>query len=96
MYIVNINTCTCPMAVLIIDRVEEGSLGMVTTFCHHYMAKVELSEELSILCQLDSPELSIVVVKIFANSPDLPGGLTASSTWEHPLFHWAHKLSSSL
>ena len=30
-----------PMAVLITNRVEEGSLGMMTTFCLHDQAKVE-------------------------------------------------------
>ena len=63
-----------PMAVLVTNLVEEGSLGMVTTFCHHYQAKVEPSEVLSTLLQWDSPKLSIVVVKIFANSPYLPQG----------------------
>ena len=61
-----------PMTVLITNGVEEGSLGMVTTFCHHDEAKVESSEVLSILHQSDSPKLSVVVVKIFTNSPYLP------------------------
>ena len=63
-----------PMPVLITDGVEEGNLGMVTTFYHHDQANVESSEALSILCQWDSPKLSVVVVKIFANSPYLPQG----------------------
>ena len=63
-----------PMAVLVTDGVEEGSLGMVTTFCCHNQAKVEPSEVLSTLLQQDSPKLSIVVMKIFANSPYLPWG----------------------
>ena len=60
------------MAVLIANGVEEGSLGMVTTFCHHDQAKVESSAVLSTLHQWDSPKPSIVVVKIFVNSPYLP------------------------
>ena len=40
-----------PMAVLVTGGVEEGSLSMVTTFCHHDQAKVEPSEVLSILIQ---------------------------------------------
>ena len=79
-----------PVAVLIINRVEEGSLGMVTTFCHHAQAKVESSEALSTLHQWDSPKPSIVVVKIFANSPYLPWGLPAYFTWMCPLFHLVH------
>ena len=61
-----------PMAVLITNGVEEGSLGMVTTFCHHDHAKVESLAMLSTLCQQDSPKPSVVVVKI--NSPYLPWG----------------------
>ena len=63
-----------PMAVLVADRVEEGSLGMVTTFCHHGQPKVEPSEALSTLLQWESPKPSVVVVKIFANSPNLQWG----------------------
>ena len=44
-----------PMAVLVTDGVKEGSLGMVTTFCHHNQAKVETSEVLSNLLKWDSP-----------------------------------------
>ena len=41
-----------PMAaVLVTDWVEEGSLGMVTTFCCHDQVKVEPSEVLSTLVQ---------------------------------------------
>ena len=76
-----------PMAILITDVMEEGSLDMVTTFCHHDKSKVESSEVLSTLHQWDSPKQSIVVVNIFANSPGvfqlpLPGH-------DH-CFHWAH------
>ena len=60
------------MVVLVTNGVEEGSLGMVTTFCHHDQAKVEQSEVFSTLLEQDSPEPSIVVVKIIANSPHLP------------------------
>ena len=63
-----------PKAVLITNGVEEGSLGMVTTFCCHDQVKVEPSGVLSTLHQWDSPKLSIVVVKIFDNSPYLPRG----------------------
>ena len=62
------------MAVLVIDGVEQRSLGMVTTFCHHDHVKVEPLEVFSTLVQWDSPELSIVVMKIFTNSPYLPQG----------------------
>ena len=67
-----------PMAILMTNRVKEGNLGMVTTFCHHDQAKVEPSEVLSTLHQQDSPELSVMVVRIFANSPYLPWGSFSS------------------
>ena len=63
-----------PLVALKTDMVEEGSLDMMTTLCHHDQVKVESSEVLSILCQWDSPKLNVVVVKIFANSPYLPQG----------------------
>ena len=47
----------------------------MTTFCHHDQAKLEPSEVLSTLLQRDSPKPSIVVVKIFANSPYLSWGV---------------------
>ena len=71
-----------PMVVLRANGVEEGSLGMVTTFCCHDQAKVESSEVLSILHEQDSPELSVVVVKIFANSPYLPWGSSSFLFWD--------------
>ena len=40
-----------PVAALATDEVEEGSLGMVTIFCHHDQAKVGPSEALSTLLQ---------------------------------------------
>ena len=52
-----------PMAILVMDGVGEGNLGMVTTFCHHDQTKVEASEALSALCQCDSVEPSVVVVR---------------------------------
>ena len=64
-----------PMVVLVTYRVEEGSLGMVTTFVHHDQAKLEPAEVLSTLVQWDWPELSVVVVKIFINSAYLPPGV---------------------
>ena len=39
------------MAVLITNGVEEGSLGMVTTFCHYDQAKVVSLEVFSTLHQ---------------------------------------------
>ena len=53
------------MVVWITDGVEEGSLGMVTAFCHHDQAKVKS----------DGPsQPNVVVARIFANSPYLPWG----------------------
>ena len=57
------------MVILITDRVGERNLGMLTTFCHHDQAKVEVSEILPALYQHDSLEPSVVVVRMFTNSP---------------------------
>ena len=65
---------TIPMVVLVMDGVGEGNLDMVTTFCCHNQAKIEASKALSALCQCDSPEPSVVVVRRFTNSPFLPLG----------------------
>ena len=40
-----------PMVVLVTDRLGEGSLGMVITFCHHNQVKVDPSEVLLTLVQ---------------------------------------------
>ena len=58
-----------PMAILVIDGVGEGNLGMVTTFCHYDQAKVEASEAPSSLHQHDMPEPSVVVDRRHTNSP---------------------------
>ena len=44
------------MAVVFTNGVQEGSLGMVTTFCCHDPAKVEPLEVLFTLLQQDSPK----------------------------------------
>ena len=43
------------MVIFIIKGVEEWSLGMVTTFCHHDQAKEKSSEALSLLCSVTFP-----------------------------------------
>ena len=60
------------MVILVIDGVGEGNLGMVTTFCHHDEAKMEASDAISALCQWDSPEPSVVVVRRYTNTLYIP------------------------
>ena len=62
------------IAILVTDGVGEGNLGMVTTFCCHDQAKMEASDALSVLCQCDSRETSVVVVRRYTNSPYIPQG----------------------
>ena len=62
------------MAILVMDGVGEGKLGMVTTFCHNHQTKMEASEAISALCQCDSPEPSVVVVQGYTNLAYLPQG----------------------
>ena len=52
-----------PTAILITDGVKEGYMDMVTTFCHHDQVKMEVADALAALCQHDSPEPSVVVVR---------------------------------
>ena len=59
---------TVPMVILVMDVVVEGNLGMVTTFCCHNQAKMEVSEAVSALCQCKSPEPSVVVVRRYTIS----------------------------
>ena len=63
-----------PWQFMVTNGVDEGSLGMVTIFCHSDQAKVEPLAMLSTLLQWDSPELGVVVMKIFTNSPYFPWG----------------------
>ena len=62
------------MMILVADGVGEGILGMATIFCCSDQAKVEPLVGISTLFQWDSPELGIVVVKIFTNLPYVPWG----------------------
>ena len=60
------------MVILVADGVEKGDLGMVTTFCNHDQAKIEASHALSALCQHNSLELSVVVVRRYTNTLYIP------------------------
>ena len=62
------------MVILVTDGVEEGNLGMVTTFCHHNQAKMEASNAFSALHQCNSLEPSVFVVRRFTNTPYIPQG----------------------
>ena len=47
---------------------------MVTTFCHHNQAKIEVSDALSTLHQHELPEPSVVIVRRYTNTPNMPWG----------------------
>ena len=70
----NLSGEAVPMVILDMDGVGEGNLGMVTPFCCHNQAKVEAFKALSALCQCDSLEPSVVVVRRYTNSPYIPQG----------------------
>ena len=72
----NISGEAIPMVILVTDRVGEGNLGMVTTFCCHDQSNIEASDALSALCQLDLPEPSVVVVRRYTNTPFIPWGFS--------------------
>ena len=60
------------LAILVMNRVSEEKLGMITAFCRTDQAKVKPSDTLSTFFQWDSPKPGLVVVKVFTNSPHLP------------------------
>ena len=61
-----------PTVILITDEVGKENLGMVTVFCHHDQNKMEVSEALSSLCQYNSPEPSMMVIRRYTNVPYIP------------------------
>ena len=63
-----------PLAILVMDGVGKGKVGMITAFCRSDQAKVEPSDALSILYQWDLPKPGVVVVKVFTTSPHLLWG----------------------
>ena len=62
------------LAILVMGGVDEGKLGMITTFCRSNQVKVQPSDTLSTLVQQDSPKPGVLVVKVFTNSPHLTLG----------------------
>ena len=72
------STEIAPLAILDMDGVGRGRLGMKTTFCQSNQANLESSDTLSALVQWDSPEWGVVVVKVFTNSPYLLWGSLSS------------------
>ena len=63
-----------PTVILITSGVGEENLGMMTVFCYHDQNKMEAIYALSALCQCDSPEPSVVVVRRYTNIPYIPQG----------------------
>ena len=70
-----------PLVVLVMDGVGEERLGMITTFYKSYQVRVEPSDALLPLIQQYSPELDVVLVKVFTNSPYLPWRSYGSPYW---------------
>ena len=60
--------------ILITDRVGESDLGLVMVFCHPDQARMEACDALFALLQHDSSELSVVVVRRYSNTPNIPRG----------------------
>ena len=60
------------MVILVTDGVGEGNLGMVTTFCHHDQSKMQATDALSALHQCKLLEPSVVVVRRYTNTCNIP------------------------
>ena len=56
-----------PLAILVMDGVVKGKLGMITAFCRSDQANVEPLDALLTSVQQDSPKPGVVVVKVFTN-----------------------------
>ena len=72
------NEETTNTVILITDRVGERDLGMVMVLCHPDQARIEAYDALSIFCQCDSSELSMVVVRRYSNTPYILRGMSHS------------------
>ena len=79
---------TTNTVVLITNGVREGELGMVTGFCHPSQAKMEACEALSTLCQSNSLEPRVMVVRRHSNTPYFPRGHLIHFTWTWALSRW--------
>ena len=66
------------MVILIPNGVGKSYLGMVTVFCHPEQARIEACDALSALCQHNSCELSVVMVRRYSNTPYIPRGMSHS------------------
>ena len=62
----------------ITNRVEESDLSLVKVFCHPDQARMDACDTLSALCQCDSSELSIVVVRRYSNTAYIPRGMSCA------------------
>ena len=69
---------TTNTVILIANGKGESDLGMVTVFCHPKQGRIEACDALSILCQCDSCEPSVVVVRRYTNTPYIPRGTSHS------------------
>ena len=66
------------MVILITNGVGESDLGMVMVFCHPDQARREACDALSTLCQYNSSELSVVVIRRYSNTPYIPRGTSCA------------------
>ena len=67
---------TTKLAILIMNRIEEGELGMLMVFCHLNQAKIDACNALSVLHQCNSSELNMVVMRRYSNTPYIPRGMS--------------------
>ena len=84
-----------PLAILVMDGVGKGKLGLKTAFCRTDQGKVEPSDVLLTLDQHESPEPGVEVVKVFTNLLCLPQGSFGSPYLDITPFQWALWLPNS-
>ena len=71
-----------PVVILITDGVGEEYMVMATTFCHHNQVKMEAPDALCALCQCNSLEPSVVVVRRYTSTPYIPWGTSCFLYWD--------------
>ena len=78
------------------DGVREVDLGMVTVFCQADQARIEACDALFTVCQCDSSELSMVVVRRYSNTHYIPRGISHALYLDMGTFprgHYFHPIS---
>ena len=76
------------MVILITEGVGESDLGMVMVFCHPDQARIVACDALSTLCQHNSSDPNVVVVRRYSITPYIPRGMSHALYLDVGTFSW--------